>query len=269
MPNTFPAATIGSLKVSRSKRSSSDKKADVKVSPNLHLHVSPKAGVNLRSKTMTRHETFDGKVTRASKDGKPIACQHQATEDLTTQDLHVRKPAATGLPKASRRKLMTDADHREVMEAINAPVAYTANDTAEAARNLETAESRGEQFAWHPKPFTYLWTTPDGRQFSCTITDRTRKPFVEAMRAILKARYVASSPVVEITERDWKEARRVLALEADGLFKLAWNPQPFTYDFIYSDGTRRASAAKSADQKPLIEAIRQLLCQREENGWRS
>jgi len=72
--------------------------------------------------------------------------------------------------------------------ATGLPVAHTAEDTAEAARILETAESRGEKFAWHPAPFTYLWTTPDGRQYSCTITDRTMKPVAEAMRALLKLR---------------------------------------------------------------------------------
>jgi hypothetical protein len=269
MPNTVPAAATGSPKVSRSKLSSSDKKADVNVSPKLDLRVSPTAGVNLRSKTMTRHETFNGKVTRASKDGKPIACQHKATEDLTTQDLHVLKPAATGLPKASRRKAMTKADHLALSKSFNAPVAYTTEDMTEALQNLETAESRGEKFQWHPAPFTYLWTTPEGRQFSCTITDRTMKPITEAMRSVLKARYVASLPAVDIADCDWQEARRVLAMEAQGLFKLAWNPQPCSYDFIYSDGTRRQITAKSADQQSLLEAIRQLLCQREEDRGRA
>jgi hypothetical protein len=95
--------------------------------------------------------------------------------------------AATGLPKPSRRKVMTAANRRTIVETINAPVAYTAEDTAEAARTIAYYESAGCKFGWNPNPFTYEWTDMGGRHSTCTITDADAKPAVEAMRAILKA----------------------------------------------------------------------------------
>jgi hypothetical protein len=81
----------------------------------------------------------------------------------------------------------------------------------------------------------------------------------------LPALVAAPLPAVPLTARDWQEARWALQYEEQGLFKICWHPRPFAYDYIYPDGRHRTLTTMDPDTQPMIEALRQLLWQRE-NG---
>jgi hypothetical protein len=72
-------------------------------------------------------------------------------------------------------------------------------------------------------------------------------------------------PAIAFTAADMREARQALVYEEQGLFKICWHPRPFAYDYIYPDGRHRTLTTMDPDTQPMIEALRQLLWQRE-NG---
>jgi hypothetical protein len=70
-------------------------------------------------------------------------------------------------------------------------------------------------------------------------------------------------PAIAFTAADMREARYALVYEEQGLFKICWHPRPFAYTYIYPDGRRRTLTTECPDVQPFVEALRQLLWQRE------
>jgi hypothetical protein len=89
VPNAFPSAVTDLSKTHASKNAALTKNTEQRVSPNTDKHVPPKAGVNLRRKVMTRHETFNiavsSKIGSASDPILTLAARLRASFEKNIQ----------------------------------------------------------------------------------------------------------------------------------------------------------------------------------------